>query len=453
MKVQRVTSPFQTEEETAKTVKNPAMQASYFKSGTKAITPGKNLSFRGRILPSFDLSLDTSDQSFKTSWAPYRMDEGTDAAGNLLFSEFAVAVWVYNFLGNQKGRLVSPSSKKYLGYNDLTAESIADPIADIIATIKNSDNDSWSNIMRRGQDGFAKLSTASPRAFFNMYGYKNNDKSTIGTYVVDVSSSAYKNLAAALNSPSVNGKGRDADWPQYLLGDITHPDTGLIANIEPIYFVTEDGERKYYNGFNLYPKRPKDLKTGFDNLEGIQEKAVTDNILADRHLIQSEDGVLKIYSYSEIVEYLSDDGAFPNELLKTACGHMVDSSVFSKDRAESTHVVLTSSSREIATPGEHSPSSLASTGISKSDLEGAAYIPPEECAEKPSEDPDPTLEMSGGASDDKSASSPTEISEEDKQWFYDNALPDKVAKMDTTTLQRWTELGIALNNDTQHDSG
>lgn len=304
----------------------------YYKNnlaGQKFITPSGKAPFKGRLLPCYDLSLDTVDEAFKTGVSPYRIDDWRDSAtGTLAFSEFAVNMTCYTYLGRSQNRLISPSSRAQWSHEN-AAEDIADPFVDMINTVSNANNPVWQAIVTRKDDVTGPLLPAAVvRTFYNMWGMRLGERAPYNA-VVDTSSGAFLDLRNQLNYEATpDAPGRDPNWSQYLLGDVTDPAHGLVTLVG---LITIPAQRKKLNGFTFQ------LDGGDRNtLSGIAERAVGADVLAGRSLLLSEESVFKILSYQELVDFAIADGAFPLELIKQACGHMAN--VSGKDNSKAAFV-------------------------------------------------------------------------------------------------------------------
>lgn len=297
--------------------------------GLKAVTPSGKYPFKGRILPCYDFSMDTVDTAFKTGVAPYRVNDWADPnTGVAEFSEFMVSLPCYSYFGKSKNKFLSPTAR-YRWSRDHTAEDVADPVADIIKLIEGSGNPAWQSLTQRQGEDYATLPAASPRTFFNMWGLKSGERTPYNA-IVDVSGGAMYDLKDQLNFRATpESPGIDPNWPQFLLGDVTDPQTGLIAVVSLISSVPQ---RKNFNGF-IFQQNGGNRHT----LENIAVRDVSPEVLAGRCLLLSAESVFKILTYQELVDFILDDGAVPQEVIKAACSYMAN--VTGKDNSKPTYVV------------------------------------------------------------------------------------------------------------------
>ncbi len=297
--------------------------------GLKAVTPSGKNPFKGRILPCYDLTMDTVDSAFKTGVASYRVEDWVDpTTGVQEFSEFMVSVPCYTYFGKSKNKFVSPSAR-YRWSRDLAAEDVADPVADVIKVLESSSNPAWQALIQRNGDAYPIIPAASPRTFVNMWGLKRGERSPYNA-IVDVSGGAMYDLKDQLNyRATTDAPGRDPKWPQFLLGDVTDPETGIVVTVS---LITSVPQRKKFNGF-IFQQNGGNRHT----LEGISVKSITTEVLAARQLLLSDESVFKILSYQELVDFILEDGAIPQEVIKTACSHMAN--VTGRDNSRATTVI------------------------------------------------------------------------------------------------------------------
>lgn len=340
----------------------------YYKSnipGLKAVTPSVKNPFKGRILPSFDLTMDTVDAAFKTGVAPYRVEDWVDAnTGVQEFSEFMVSVPCYAYFGKTKNKFISPSAR-YRWSRDLAAEDVADPVADVIKILDASQNPNWQALIQRNGDEYPLIPAASPRTFVNMWGLRNGERSPYNA-IVDVSGGAMYDLKDQLNyRATTDAPGRDPKWPQFLLGDVTDPETGLVVTVS---LITSVPQRKKFNGF-IFQQNGGARHT----LEQVAVKSVSPEVLAARCLLLSDESVFKILSYQELVDFILEDGAVPQEAVKMACSHMAN--VTGRDNSRATVVVPPAQRVEVIT-APTAPFTFADEELFKAPAPPAPPTPP-----------------------------------------------------------------------------
>lgn len=297
--------------------------------GLKSVSPSSKTPFKGRILPCYDLTMDTVDAAFKTGVSSYRVEEWADPnTGVPEFSEFMVNLPCYTFFGKSSNKFLSPTARKRWS-QDNAAEDIADPVADVISVIDGSTNAAWRALTQKQGEDYAIIPAATQRTFVNMWGLKIGERSAYNA-IVDVTGGAMYDLRDQLNfGATPEAPGRDPRWPQFLLGDVTDPETGLIVTAT---LITSVPQRKKFNGF-LFQTQEKFRH----KLEGTEARSVSTEILAGRSLLLSDESVFKILTYQELVDFMLADGAVPQEVIKIACSHMAN--VTGRDNSRPVHVV------------------------------------------------------------------------------------------------------------------
>ena len=274
----------------------------------------------GVILPAFDPSIDEQDAYRQSSVGSYRADDGIfDEDGNLPLSSWSVSLGTYSFFGKSMQHFVSP---KVLNRPD--------PIVDLRVYIsqraKNGDESlNYLKIVPQNanwREYTVALPDAQPMVYLNYWGTGTNPKAqdvnTAKNRVLVIKGAVWKAIETDLNKerPASVPTPRDADWPQYLYGDVTHPAHALEFTSQVREFVSRNN--KSYTSAAL----------SFGSLVGnpaggklLQCKTVQipDEALAGRYDLADCDNCIYIPSYEEITQMLVDDGLVPHWLIKEVC--------------------------------------------------------------------------------------------------------------------------------------
>jgi hypothetical protein len=285
----------------------------YFKNGIYGGTPSKNKSFSGRILPMFDyMGTSRADPDFPKSWAPYR-DKGNinqETGQPDLVAFFGVGL-CYSWFGNKQVSFLSPHTYKYTHGHEKRNE-MTDPLSDIHRYAKKHEDPKIRALTEREEnkkDAKVILPYPQLRYFFNFYGTSGVDR-TPKNYVIDFSSKGFNDLCGKLGEWRPNHERVvDQDWPDYLFGDITNPDTGILIDT-----VALPSSPQPFNGIIFTAGSHKSSK-------GVQVKPVPDEALIKRIHFYGDDMGFKIKSAQEIVDFLVEDGSVPYFLIEEVCSN------------------------------------------------------------------------------------------------------------------------------------
>lgn len=274
----------------------------------------------GVILPAFDPSIDEQDAYRQSSVGSYRADDGIfDEDGNFPLSAWSVSLGTYSFFGKSKQHFVSP---KVLNRPD--------PIVDLRKYIYDRSQSGDSSLMylrsipqnADWREYTVALPDAQPMVYLNYWGTGTNPKAqdvnTVKNRVLVLKGAIWKAIETDLNKerPASVATPRDADWPQYLYGDVTHPAHALEFTSQVREFVSRNN--KSYTSAAL----------SFGSLVGnpaggklLQCKTVQipNEALTGRYDLADCDNCIYIPSYEEITQMLVDDGLVPHWLIKEVC--------------------------------------------------------------------------------------------------------------------------------------
>lgn len=284
----------------------------YFKQNVYGMTPTQKKSFSGRILPAFDYGLSQADADFPKSWLPYRNADNINAeTGQPEFMPFFVVVSAYSWFGNKQVSFLSPTTLRY-SQGIAKGPELTDPVQDIRNHAKKHDDPAIRALTEKNEqkkDAKTVIPYPQRRYMFNCFGTSGTDR-VQKNYVVDVAQKAFEDLAAKLGEwRPAHEEIIDANWPHYLFGDITAPNTGLMVETAQL-----PSNPQPFNGFILTPNSHKSLK-------GTRQMPVTMEALAARYHFYGPNSVLKILSAQEIVDFLVEDGAIPYHLIQEVCDH------------------------------------------------------------------------------------------------------------------------------------
>lgn len=274
----------------------------------------------GVILPAFDPSMEETDGARQLSVGSYRSDDGSyDMDGNAYLSAWSVSMDSYVFYGNSMQNFISP---KVIGRPD--------PIIDLRIAVYNrikEGDESLRYLMSIPQnadwrDTKLALPNAQTMVYMNVWGTGSNakaqDAGVVRNRILAVKGAVWQAIEGDLNKerPASVAVARDAEWPQYLYGDVTHP-------AHAVEFTSHVREFKSRNNSSY-----TSAALSFGNLVGnpaggkmLQCKTVQipEEALQGRFDITNCDTCFYIPTYDEIVQMLVDDGLVPHWLIKEVC--------------------------------------------------------------------------------------------------------------------------------------
>lgn len=274
----------------------------------------------GVILPAFDPSIDEQDAYRQSSVGSYRADDGIfDEDGNFPLSAWSVSLGTYSFFGKSKQHFVSP---KVLNRPD--------PIVDLRKYIYDRSQSGDSSLMylrsipqnADWREYTVALPDAQPMVYLNYWGTGTNPKAqdvnTVKNRVLVLKGAIWKAIETDLNKerPASVATPRDADWPQYLYGDVTHPAHALEFTSQVREFVSRNN-KSYTSAalsFGSLVGNPAGGKLLQCKTVRIPEEALT-----GRYDLADCDNCIYIPSYEEITQMLVDDGLVPHWLIKEVC--------------------------------------------------------------------------------------------------------------------------------------
>lgn len=292
----------------------------FFHQGVKVIKFKTADITYGRILPAFDFEKEGDE--FKTSHVPYReLNAEPNSEGHVAFSSWFFPILGLDFAGNQKKTLILPSTLQLAVNSDDRQTGIC-PIWDIRNYVRNNyDDNTKKSLLNKPEGDFRQQSivpNAREFALMNMLIYTNPAAQLVENRVAIISGLSLKNLQKTLNLRA--GRGDEVlspAYPDYLFGDVTAPDTGLMATVSK--HTSEDNSNINYAGFS-FSTQPATL-TGHNKWP---LGDTTELWLGQRYNIADTDTVTKVWSYQEVVDFLVEDGRIPHAIIEVACGEFAD---------------------------------------------------------------------------------------------------------------------------------
>jgi hypothetical protein len=194
---------------------------------------------------------------------------------------------------------------------DIPYDMTADPIDDCYRWVKNNGGSEYAYLIDTKGKRMSDFRLSYPKDVV----FSNGLRLAEGSWKSEVlvyTSMALKHLKGLLSQyPEPGTPLRDENWPKYMFGDITHPETGVI--LQSASYKSDTGNT--FNGFQIGASNKR--------LQEVRELPVTEAQLEARADLGSLD-VLNIPSYQEIVDFIVRDGSIPLEVIKQACGHMAN---------------------------------------------------------------------------------------------------------------------------------
>jgi len=338
-----------------------------------------------RLLPAFDYSLSTADAAFKESYVAYRdVNLPTDETNTPGFTEWYFNLNVYSFWGAEKRSFISRTTGTTIPPKGV------DPVYDLYSYAKNSDNLAYKKLTEKGKTLEDQAILRFPQVLCVSNGLMENDMThKLENKIVCYTNTALKDLKNALKKRAGRGdKVISPKWDMFMLGDVTDPETGAVANtvakvvgvstIKTACFAyTDDPES--LDGYVAHTFNPK-------SKEG---KA----FLAGRYNIMDTDNVLIVPTYEEVLEYVLAEPSIPFELVDAVCSRYTAAAL-----KKPTHPVVSSpapQSKGFGSPPKPKPAATGSPGLQG--VKGNQHVEEEEFA--PDEEPESSVPETGDSSE------------------------------------------------------
>ena len=284
----------------------------YYKPNVYGGTPTQKKIYSGRILPAFNYNMSQADSEFQNSWMPYRNADNIDPETNQpVLSAFFAVIASYSWFGNKQVSFLSPSTLRFTQSMSRGPELI-DPVQDIRNFAKKHTDPAIRALIERPEnkkDAKIVIPYSQRRYVFNFYGTAGTDRNP-KNYLVDVSQKAFEDLAGKLSEwRPAHEQTIDPNWPHYLYGDITDPQTGVMVETTSIPSTPQP-----FNGFVFTTGSHKSLK-------GTRQYPVPPEALAGRYHLYGDNSAFKVMGAQEIVDFLVEDGAIPYHLIEEVCSN------------------------------------------------------------------------------------------------------------------------------------
>ena len=296
----------------------------FFQDHILGATPSGKFAVDGRILPARNPAL-LGKPEYETSVLTYRLcntaslvDQSMlDADRNVpKTTNWFVGMLAVRMFGSNTPRhdIVSPRTRKvYPGFK-AGPDDLACPFHDIRHYVKKlaEEDEALTDRYLKGADAKTAPIVPQLKTFLlcNMWGlvgtdaHRNNASENFLGFITDF---GFKNMLDRLTFPPAYGTAsRDPNFPEFMLGDVTDPKTGLWAWGQQV----QEGVTTPWSW--TFSKSP-------NTLDGSSVVVMTDEILAKRYALDHT--LFNILSYQEIVDIICEDKSIPHRFVETACAH------------------------------------------------------------------------------------------------------------------------------------
>jgi hypothetical protein len=279
-----------------------------------------------RILPALDQSYRKAPE-FMNTVLPYRSETRDEKTRNQLFNPWAIRIRFYDFYGPSDIAFVSPTmadASQYPGAG-------LDPIYDIRNHIRGDDDLKVRFkhlIEREGKTSSIPLPYFRTGWVINAL-YRERDGREEKPWragLLVVSSLCFGNLCDLLNQKRGAGEDMigDEKYGAYMLNDVTHPKTGLVA----IAYKTDlmsGGATLSTMAFHF--TEPSNMLEGYVPLDldtvTVRRQSKDIHPLHARYNLMDPDSLFQEYSYKQVLDWVAEDGRVPYDLMVAACGDYV----------------------------------------------------------------------------------------------------------------------------------
>ena len=276
----------------------------------------------GYILPGFDSSLHPEDSSRGSSIGHYRDINKIDQDSMLPeFTDWVVFVDGYNYYGKGMSTFVSPAT---IGKKD--------PIIELRKEVyrrKRQGDNSLNYLVELPQNATMQdkiiLPGAATMALMNVWATGTNERekdfNQYKNRVLCLKVTAWSVLKDLLDEmrPATVTTPRDADWPHFLLGDVTNPLQAVRWNSTE--YVDKNGFKSAVMTFGRYTMQPGSMERTFNcHAEQLPMEALT-----GRYDLADIQNVLHIPSPEEVAELLVEEDQVPYDLIASVCDGFLES--------------------------------------------------------------------------------------------------------------------------------
>jgi hypothetical protein len=295
----------------------------FYSPQNRIVFPSAKFGVKGRILPSFDFSLNPQDEAFATSFVAYRdrtvVDPETDHP-----------VWtywyydrfdVYRFWGPENRAFFSPRVVSNFGDCHWKDPQAFDPINQLNYKLRQDkvfaerwEKYVWHTVpnMNATPDNKPVLVAPAKMALMNFYGSYGEEEER-SNFLLGVTHGGMQYICAQLNKgPRPGTEEIDSDWPEYMAGDITAPSRGLLVWSSQRKLGTAG---KDANTLVFSDKE--------DFLKGHKVARVSEEVLSKRVNFFDRDSTIRIMKPQEVADFLVSDTNLPLEMLKEASNDVV----------------------------------------------------------------------------------------------------------------------------------
>jgi len=272
-----------------------------------------------RILPSHNYGLNPSDQAFSTSVLPYRdLSAPPDPnTGHPAFTGWSCTAMFYTFLGRSKEFIMS---RRMLRNFELPDADCSDPMIDMAIMCQNDDPKTPGSLHhyleRTGKPREDQVKWPGTQLVFS-FCYERDQRLKVA--LTGISPAAYNHfLLPQLNQAALaQVPARHPAWPQYQYGDITDPGEFALCGVMDKRELASDKQSPWcfcfvheaqINKPPIFPGATQPLDPG---------------TLAQRPALLLMD-TWNIPTYQQMLDWMVQDGAWPLELIKRACGNKGD---------------------------------------------------------------------------------------------------------------------------------
>lgn len=267
-----------------------------------------------RLLPSHDYNLDTASPEFKRSVLPYRDASNPDKDNHGSFTSWYFALKVHRFVGRTGRTMVSPLTLVKNG-----DRAGVDPLFECWLTARRKDGPAhWQALANKAKDAAGKELKAvlqGPRGLFVANAMIENNGRWFNS-LVSGSEGSLMDLKKTLNTKRpFDCPERDPKWPQYVLGDVTSLEAGLVGTAA----AGNIGDAMEMTTSVISFARAKDSNVGVRPWPLDPSKPQDMAVIEGRFVIGDTDKVLRVWTADEMLDFMVSDGFLPYDLIESAC--------------------------------------------------------------------------------------------------------------------------------------
>ncbi len=294
--------------------------------GNNVLTkPGTDIQFnqpsagkiaRGRILPCFDFSLEPSDKAFAESYVPYRDMNDIRPDEHASWNQWYFPFEMYNFYGPNHRSFFSPRVRARLQLTDVASEA-NDPISRMSYLVAKDPK--WTHLGHLAASTYnappgtppSPLCRSRTMALMNFYGVHGDKEPQNMVLMIPEGGMAF--ITTQLNKFRKSSAAlRDPKWPDYMFGDVTDPETGLLA-----WSVLKSMSGDKSSNTLTFSKLD-------DSAQDATASPVSKEVLGRRHNFFDTDNGIHIPTPQEVLNWVIEDGMVPLEFIKIAVGAYLD---------------------------------------------------------------------------------------------------------------------------------